>query len=48
MGYDDSECPCDTCGMQDSCDGWEARYCCTLCHWQCDEPDCENCNSWDI
>lgn len=38
--------PCDTCDLH--CDYWEAKYCCTLCHWYDDNPDCEDCNPWDI
>lgn len=45
-GYDD-DYPCDNCDSKDYCDNWEARYCCTLCHWQGCE-DCDNCNPMDI
>ena len=38
--------PCDSCDLP--CDSWEAKYCCTLCHWYSDNPDCEDCNPWDI
>ena len=38
--------PCKTCDLH--CDFWEAKYCCTLCHWYSDNPDCEDCNPWDI
>lgn len=41
-------CPCDDCLDYDHCDGWEARFCCSICRWQCEEPDCESCNPWDI
>lgn len=44
--YDDY--PCNTCASKDSCDDWEARFCCTLCCYCNDEPDCENCDSMDI
>lgn len=45
--YYDDEDPCETCGKQDWCDGWEARYCCTRCHYLGAE-DCENCDPMDI
>lgn len=44
IGYDRS--PCENCGSV--CDGWEARYCCTLCRHESEEPDCDNCDPWDI
>ena len=44
----DSDYPCDSCSDREFCDGWEARYCCTLCHWYSDEPDCDDCDPWDI
>lgn len=44
---DEDPCPCDNCPDRDHCDGWDARYCCTLCMWH-GEPDCEDCNPWDI
>lgn len=44
--YDDY--PCDNCGSADNCDGWEAQFCCTLCCYYNDEPDCNNCNPMDI
>ena len=37
--------PCNHC--EQNCDGWDARYCCTLCHYNGTE-DCDNCDSWDI
>ena len=40
--------PCDTCPSAEHCDGWEANFCCTLCMWRCDEPDCEHCDPMDI
>ncbi len=40
--------PCNTCATADSCDGWEARFCCTLCYYYNDEPDCDNCDPMDI
>ena len=51
--YDDDELeeddyPCNTCASKDSCDGWEAQFCCTLCRYYNDEPDCENCDPMDI
>ena len=45
--YDDDPCPCDTCNTKDFCDGWEARYCCTLCQWL-GTTDCDNCDPMDI
>ena len=42
------DCPCDNCSQHDSCDGWEAQFCCTLCRWQFGDPDCDNCDPWDI
>lgn len=44
--YDDY--PCSTCASKDSCDGWEAEFCCTLCRYYNDEPNCENCDPMDI
>jgi len=38
--------PCISCQME--CDGWDARYCCTLCMWYDDDPDCDNCDPMDI
>ena len=40
--------PCNTCDLKDSCDGWEAQFCCTLCYYYSDNPDCENCDPMDI
>lgn len=40
--------PCDTCSSRDLCDGWEAQFCCTLCHYYDDYPDCEHCDPMDI
>lgn len=48
IDYEDREYPCDTCKTQESCDIWEARFCCTLCYYYDDEPDCENCDPMDI
>lgn len=47
--YDD-EYPCDNCQSKDTCDIWEARFCCTLCEYQNggDCENCENCDSMDI
>ena len=45
---DPDPCPCDSCSCQDSCDGWEARYCCALCRWYQNDPDCDNCDPRDI
>ena len=48
MIYIDTEYPCDSCNFRDACDGWEARYCCTLCSYLNEEHDCENCDPMDI
>ena len=41
--------PCDTCSSRDSCDGWEAKFCCELCNYLYDgNPDCEDCDPMDI
>lgn len=45
---EDSDYPCDTCASKDGCDGWEARFCCKMCYYFSDEPDCENCDPMDI
>lgn len=37
--------PCNHCDQK--CDGWDAQFCCTLCHYNGAE-DCENCDPWDI
>ena len=42
----DDDYPCDSCDLP--CDSWEAKYCCTLCYWYNDNPDCEDCNPMDI
>ena len=44
----DDEYPCDNCAMQDTCDGWDARFCCVLCRYNNDDPDCSNCDPMDI
>lgn len=46
--FDEDICPCDSCPSVDSCDGWEARFCCTYCYWMNEYPNCEDCNSLDI
>ena len=28
--------PCDTCGNEKYCDGWEVQFCCTLCNFNYD------------
>lgn len=43
-----SDFPCDTCYSKDLCDGWEAQFCCTLCHYYNDDPDCSSCDPSDI
>lgn len=39
--------PCDKCHSRDTCDGWEAQFCCTLCEYH-GGVDCENCDPMDI
>jgi hypothetical protein len=39
--------PCDNCDMP--CDGWEAQFCCTRCHWLFGEDTpCDDCDPMDI
>ena len=40
--------PCDNCGSAKFCDGWEAQFCCKLCLYLHDDPDCDNCDHMDI
>jgi len=40
--------PCTNCSDKDHCDGWEARFCCTLCRYDNADPDCDDCDPWDI
>lgn len=40
--------PCTNCSDKDHCDGWEARFCCTLCRYDNANPDCDDCDPWDI
>lgn len=47
-GLDFDQCPCDDCPDYDHCDGWEMRFCCTLCRWYNDDPDCRECDPMDI
>lgn len=44
----ESDYPCDSCDWADACDAWEARFCCTLCHYLDEDPDCSDCDSMDI
>lgn len=44
--YDED--PCTSCAWEDSCDVWEAQFCCARCRFLFDDPDCENCDPWDI
>lgn len=47
--FDVNRSPCENCPGREHCDGWEAQFCCTYCMWCSDgEPDCENCDPWDI
>jgi hypothetical protein len=39
--------PCETCDKAETCDGWEAAYCCALCIYNGAEH-CEDCDSMDI
>lgn len=41
-----SDFPCDSCEYP--CDGWDARCCCVLCHYYNEDPDCTDCDPWDI
>lgn len=43
----EDDCPCDDCPNKDYCDGWEAQFCCTLCHWHGNEH-CDDCDPMDI
>lgn len=43
-----SEYPCDNCPAFETCDLGDAQFCCTLCHYYSDDPDCENCDPMDI
>ena len=45
---EESDYPCDNCANKDTCDHWDAQFCCTLCYYYSDEPDCENCDPMDI
>ena len=43
------EYPCDTCDERDTCDGWEAQFCCRLCQWRYGEDTpCDECDPMDI
>lgn len=44
----ESDYPCDSCDWADACDGREAQFCCTLCHYYGGDFDCENCDTMDI
>lgn len=47
----DNEYPCNSCPSSDTCDGWEAQFCCTLCHYLYDDedgPPCDTCDPMDI
>lgn len=46
--YIEDDYPCDSCSSSDACDSWEAQFCCTLCHYNFDEPNCDECNPMDI
>lgn len=42
---EEDDYPCNHCDQK--CDGWDARFCCTLCHYNGTE-DCDNCDPWDV
>lgn len=45
----DDTCPCEDCEYADSCDNWEAEFCCDLCRWQYgDDTPCDTCEPMDI
>lgn len=44
----DNDYPCHSCPKADFCDGWDAQFCCTLCHYYNPDPDCDMCNDMDI
>lgn len=46
----DDDSPCNDCPFFDSCDAWEAEFCCTLCEYygSGNEDDCDNCDKFDI
>lgn len=48
MAEMDDDYPCDNCAHNEWCDGWEAAYCCRLCLYHNDDPDCEHCDPMDI
>lgn len=45
--YYDDDYPCDNCPDKDSCDGWEAQFCCWLCEYL-GGGDCDECDPMDI
>lgn len=45
--YEEMEYPCDNCFNADGCDGWDAQFCCALCHFYGNEH-CEDCDPMDI
>lgn len=45
---DDDEHPCVNCSSNDSCDAWDAGFCCILCHYYNEDPDCTSCDITDI
>lgn len=46
--YDDYDgYPCDNCSKADYCDGWEAQFCCDLCHYN-GGGNCDTCDPMDI
>ena len=45
--YYDDNYSCDNCPDKDSCDGWEAQFCCRLCEYL-GGRDCDECDPMDI
>ncbi len=45
---EDDDHPCVNCSSRDSCDCWDSQFCCTLCHYYNDNPDCSSCDPSDI
>lgn len=45
--YKDEDYPCDDCPSSEHCDGWEAKFCCSLCEYL-GGGDCDSCDPMDI
>lgn len=40
-----NEYPCIRCELKETCNEWDAQFCCTLCkHLYGDEASCDTCN----